>query len=79
MQIQMFSLKPGVPGAASDMSALLPGTGDGVRHVPFDAGRAEDSFQHVRCDTGRARDSLHLQHVNSDAKRAGDSFQQHHG
>ena len=27
------------------MSALLPRTGDGLRHVPFDVRSAEDSFQ----------------------------------
>ena len=42
----MFSLKPGGPGTASNISDLPSGTRDGLRHVPFDAVRTEDSFQH---------------------------------
>ena len=34
----------GWAGTVSNMSALPPGTGDGLRHVLFDAGSAEESF-----------------------------------
>ena len=40
------------------MSALTPGAGDGLRHVPFDAGSAEDSFQHFVFSVGGS-----LQHL----------------